>query len=73
MIPYFMVLVFAGIPLYLLEVALGQYSSCGATTVWKFCPLFRGKVNNGLSPTIVPITEMKLANLPYWVGGKNPC
>jgi solute carrier family 6 amino acid transporter-like protein 5/7/9/14 len=42
LIPYLIVLTLAGIPLYFLEITLGQYSSCGATTVWKFCPFFKG-------------------------------
>jgi len=37
-------LVLAGLPIFFLEVALGQFSSLGPISVWKFNPLFKGKV-----------------------------
>uniref|UniRef100_H2ZHX0 Amino acid transporter transmembrane domain-containing protein n=1 Tax=Ciona savignyi TaxID=51511 RepID=H2ZHX0_CIOSA len=35
-------LVFAGLPIFFMEVALGQFSSLGPTAVWKFNPIFKG-------------------------------
>jgi len=42
LIPYILVLLFVGRPLYLLELALGQFSSKGTVGVWDVVPGFRG-------------------------------
>lgn len=35
----------AGIPLFYMELALGQYNKTGAITCWgRLCPLFKGKM-----------------------------
>uniref|UniRef100_A0A8C6MZU8 Transporter n=1 Tax=Mus spicilegus TaxID=10103 RepID=A0A8C6MZU8_MUSSI len=42
-IPYFIFFFSCGIPVFFLEVALGQYSSQGSVTAWrKICPLLQG-------------------------------
>ncbi|XP_053574795.1 sodium- and chloride-dependent betaine transporter [Bombina bombina] len=42
-IPYLIFLFTCGIPVFLLETALGQYTSQGGVTAWrKICPLFEG-------------------------------
>uniref|UniRef100_A0A8C6T9I0 Transporter n=1 Tax=Neogobius melanostomus TaxID=47308 RepID=A0A8C6T9I0_9GOBI len=42
-IPYLLFLVTCGIPLFIMETALGQYTSLGGIMCWrKICPLFEG-------------------------------
>uniref|UniRef100_UPI00358FD8A5 sodium-dependent serotonin transporter-like n=1 Tax=Myxine glutinosa TaxID=7769 RepID=UPI00358FD8A5 len=43
LIPYTIMVVFGGVPLFYMELALGQFHRTGAITVWKrICPLFQG-------------------------------
>lgn len=42
LIPYLTFLFIAGMPLFYMELALGQYNREGAATVWKICPIFKG-------------------------------
>ncbi|XP_033632370.1 sodium- and chloride-dependent glycine transporter 1-like [Asterias rubens] len=42
LIPYIIMLFLAGMPLFFLETAFGQYASQGPVTIWKACPLFTG-------------------------------
>ncbi|KAJ7402393.1 Sodium-dependent noradrenaline transporter [Pitangus sulphuratus] len=42
LIPYILFLIIAGMPLFYMELALGQYNREGAATVWKICPVFKG-------------------------------
>ena len=43
LIPYLICLVVAGVPVLILEIGVGQYTSQGGITAWKICPLFQGK------------------------------
>ncbi|XP_067126213.1 sodium- and chloride-dependent glycine transporter 2-like isoform X1 [Centruroides vittatus] len=40
--PYFILMIFIGKPLYLMELALGQYSNLGPMSVWRCFPLAKG-------------------------------
>ena len=42
LIPYLIVLIFIGRPLYFLELAMGQFSSKSSVKVWDMSPFFRG-------------------------------
>ncbi|MGH0117137.1 UNVERIFIED_CONTAM: hypothetical protein FKN15_029550 [Acipenser sinensis] len=42
LIPYFIMLGICGIPIFLMELSLGQFSSLGPLAVWKISPFFKG-------------------------------
>ncbi|XP_068083470.1 sodium- and chloride-dependent glycine transporter 1-like [Anabrus simplex] len=42
LIPYLIMLVVCGIPLYFMEIAMGQFSSQACITFFRICPLFKG-------------------------------
>ncbi|NXE14590.1 SC6A7 protein, partial [Lophotis ruficrista] len=42
LIPYFIMLLVTGLPLFLMELSLGQFGAAGPIAVWKCCPLLRG-------------------------------
>uniref|UniRef100_A0A0K0D2C3 Transporter n=2 Tax=Angiostrongylus TaxID=6312 RepID=A0A0K0D2C3_ANGCA len=43
LIPYSLMVLLAGIPLFYMELSLGQYYRKGAITTWgRICPLFKG-------------------------------
>lgn len=49
LIPYTIMIIFLGLPLFFMELALGQYNQCGAITCWKkICPLLSGTKNKYL-------------------------
>lgn len=43
LVPYTIMLIFGGIPLFYMELALGQYHRKGAISAWgEICPIFKG-------------------------------
>lgn len=43
LIPYTIMAIFGGIPLFYMELALGQYHRTGCISIWsKICPIFKG-------------------------------
>ncbi|KAK1895650.1 Sodium-dependent dopamine transporter [Dissostichus eleginoides] len=42
LVPYMFFMLIAGMPLFYMELALGQYNREGAAGVWKICPIFKG-------------------------------
>ncbi len=41
-IPYVIMLFFVGMPIFFLELSLGQYTRAGPLTCWEMAPLFKG-------------------------------
>ena len=47
LIPYFICLVCMGIPMYMLEISLGQYMQMGGIKCWQnFGPILQGKITS---------------------------
>ncbi|MCJ8734723.1 hypothetical protein PDJAM_G00238560 [Pangasius djambal] len=42
LIPYMLFIFFGGIPIFFLEIALGQFMKAGSIAVWNIAPLFKG-------------------------------
>ena len=45
LIPYAIMLLICGIPLFFMELAFGQFASLGPITMWRAVPLFKGRSN----------------------------
>jgi len=43
LIPYLIFLIGAAVPLFFLEVAIGQFTSSGVSRCWSMFPLMKGK------------------------------
>ncbi len=54
LIPYLLMLCFVGLPLFALELSIGQFASLGCVSVWNICPLFKGSffVSNSNSVSV---------------------
>jgi len=44
LIPYLVVLLFIGKPMYMLEMAVGQFSSRGQLKIWSMAKIFKGSM-----------------------------
>lgn len=42
LVPYLFFMIIAGMPLFYMELAIGQFNREGAAGVWKICPIFKG-------------------------------
>uniref|UniRef100_A0A8C0BV78 Transporter n=1 Tax=Buteo japonicus TaxID=224669 RepID=A0A8C0BV78_9AVES len=53
LIPYTLMAVFGGVPLFYMELALGQFHRTGAIPIWKrICPIFKGKSPHSPRPLL---------------------
>ena len=43
LIPYFLMLLLVGIPVFFQELIVGQYSGKGPLHIWSMCPIFQGE------------------------------
>ncbi|CAG08517.1 unnamed protein product [Tetraodon nigroviridis] len=45
LIPYVLMAIFGGVPLFYMELAMGQFHRTGAISIWKhICPIFKGGI-----------------------------
>lgn len=51
LVPYLLFMVIAGMPLFYMELALGQFNREGAAGVWKICPVLKG--NDQMGPQLI--------------------
>lgn len=49
LIPYLVVLMFIGKPLYFMELAVGQFSSRGPVKIWQMIPVLKGSLSESVS------------------------
>jgi SNF family Na+-dependent transporter len=78
LVPYCIMLVVGGIPLFYMELALGQFNRKGAITCWgRLVPLFKGKSGPPLRTVLQQVTTLGLSFLPVCylkpLAGGNPC
>lgn len=42
LIPYWIIQLFVGMPLFFMELCFGQFASLGPLSIWKICPALKG-------------------------------
>nr|XP_027235991.1 sodium-dependent proline transporter-like [Penaeus vannamei] len=56
LVPYLLMLVLVGFPLFFLETSVGQFSSCSCITVFSVCPAFKGLGMTSVAVNMVTLT-----------------
>lgn len=70
MFPYFIMLIFCGIPLFFMELSFGQFASQGCLGVWRISPMFKGEVLAGTYIYTLACTVHTLFVLTHRHGGR---
>lgn len=71
LIPYCIMLVLGGLPLFYMELALGQFHRCGCLTIWKkICPALKGIL---FSLLFFSSSKSRLKNGRTWPRITNQC
>lgn len=52
LIPYLLTIFAGGIPIFFLEIALGQFMKAGSITAWNIAPLFKGTACSSVVPKL---------------------
>ena len=60
LIPYVLIALVGGIPIFFLEISLGQFMKAGSINVWNICPLFKGE-----RPQAGPVCPLPQRPLPF--------
>ena len=68
---HILIALIGGIPIFFLEISLGQFMKAGSINVWNICPLFKGEQPwqllcdpRGPLPFSTPGTKMVLTHIP---------
>lgn len=60
LIPYTLMLIFGAVPLFYMELILGQFNRQGPISLWRICPLFKGmtfrhRIGNLSNPLLIAL------------------
>ena len=68
MVPYFIALALAGVPMFLMELSLGQMMTIGGLGVFKIAPIFKGHYLTSIITSLKYLITSLLLNFFYKTG-----